>query len=245
MPIWDTIKPATMRISAFLDGDFTTPVQPLPNQMVAAFDPASLKIEQRNVLEEKQGACTSGAQTGFHYSKSTVLTVKLTFVGVDFGPYGFDILSEGQQDVQKELDLFERLCKTINGASHEPAYVRLNWGQGGRLNSSFDARLSNYDVSYGLFARGGKVLVADLTAEFTQYVPAEKDSARLRLSSPDLSHRHLVLAGETLPMLCLRYYGSTAPYLQVAAFNQLDDIRTLTPGEQLLFPPLNSAGVEL
>jgi hypothetical protein len=244
MPLWDTIKPATMRISAFLDGDFTTPVQPLPNQMVTAFDPTSLKIEQKTVLSTEQGACTSGAQTTFHSSKSTELSVKFTFVGVDFGPYGLDIFSHQQQDVQRELDLFERLCQTINGSTHEPAYVRLNWGQGGRLNSNFDARLSSHDVSYGLFDRGGKILVADLTAKFTQFVAPEKDNARLRLSSPDLSHRHLVLAGESLPMLCLRYYGTTAPYLQVAAFNQLDDIRTLTPGQQLLFPPLNRAGVE-
>lgn len=244
MPLWDTIKPATMRISAFLDGDFSTPVQPLPSQMEAVFDPTSLKIEQENTWEEQQGACTSGAQTSFQHSKSTVLSVKMTFVGVEMGPYGFDILSQKDQDVQKELDLFERLCQTINGSSHEPAYLRLNWGQGGRLNSSFEARLSSHDVSYGLFDRGSKILVADLTAKFIEYVSPEKDKARQRLSSPDLSHRHLVLAGETLPMLCLRYYGTTAPYLQIAAFNQLDEIRTLTPGQQLLFPPLNRAGVE-
>jgi hypothetical protein len=244
MPLLDTIKPATMRIKAFLDCAFTTPLKPLPSEMVAAFDPASLKIEQKNVLEEQQGASSSGGKATFHSSKSTVLTVKLTFVGVDFGRYGYDILSSRRQDVQKQLDLFERLCQEINGSSHEPAYVRLNWGQGGRLKSSFDARLSSHEISYGLFDRGGKILVADLTAEFTEFVSSEKDKASLRLSSPDLSHRHLVLAGETLPMLCLRYYGTSAPYLQVAAFNELDDIRALTPGQQLLFPPLNRTGVE-
>jgi len=243
MPLWDTIKPAKMRISAFLDCSFTTELQPLPNQMEAAFDPGSLKIEEKNILEERQGASSSGGKATFYASKSKVLTVKLTFVGIEFGPYGFDILSPRKQDVQKQLDLFERLCQTINGSSHEPAYLRLNWGQGGRLNSAFECRLQGSDVSYVLFDRGGKVLVADLTAEFKEFVSTEKDKARLRLSSPDLSHRHLVLAGETLPMLCLRYYGTTAPYLQVAAFNQLDDIRALTPGQQLLFPPLNRAGV--
>lgn len=245
MPLWDTIKPATLRISAFLDAKFTTPLQPLPSEMVAAFDPQSLTIGQENNLEKDQCASSNGSKSTYHSSGPRVLSVKLTFVGVEFGPYGLDVFSAAGPDVQQQLDLFERLCQTINGASHEPAYLRLNWGQGGRLNSSFEGRLSSHDISYGLFDRGGTILVADLTAKFQEAVHPEKQKALQRLSSPDLSHRHLVLAGETLPMLCRRYYGTTAPYLQVAAFNQLDDIRTLTPGEQLLFPPLNSAGVEL
>ena len=39
-------------------------------------------------------------------------------------------------------------------------------------------------------------------------------------------------------MLCQRYYGSTDAYLQIASFNQLDDLRELRPGQELLFPPL-------
>jgi len=145
------------------------------------------------------------------------------------------------QDVREQLELFQRLCQRINGASHQPAFLRLNWGSGG-LRSTFEARLKSHDIHYGLFDRGGKALLADLTATFVEAVHPTKRRARQRLSSPDLSHRHLVLAGESLPMLCLRYYGTTDPYLQVAAFNQLDDIRALTPGEELLFPPLDPSG---
>lgn len=242
MPLLDTVKPATLRISAFLDNAFTRPLRPLPNRMVAAYDPETLSINQDNTFETKQGLSTSGAQASFYASGSRQLSVTLSFVGVDFGPYGLNASQWRRQDVREQLDLFERLCQRINGPSHEPAYLRLNWGNAG-LRSTFEARLKSYDVSYGLFDRGGKALLADLTATFVEAVQPIKKRARLRLSSPDLSHRHLVLAGETLPMLCLRYYGTTEPYLQVAAFNQLDDIRALTPGQALLFPPLDAAGV--
>ncbi|MFN7678581.1 MAG: hypothetical protein ACK5QW_08320 [Cyanobacteriota bacterium] len=241
MTLLDTVKPAKLHITAFLDSAHTRPLRPFPNRMTAAYDPESLSIQQDNTFETKQGVSTSGVKAAFYASGSRLLTVTLSFVGIDFGPYGLHSSQLRRQDVRQELDLFQRLCQRINGASHEPAFLRLNWGRGG-LRSTFEARLKSYDISYGLFDRGGKALLADLTATFVEAVHPTKRRARLRLSSPDLSHRHLVVAGETLPMLCLRYYGSTDPYLRVAAFNQLDDIRSLTPGQELLFPPLEQAG---
>ena len=241
MAILDSVKPAKLLITAFLDSSFTRPLRPLPHRMLLAYSPESLNIKQDNTFETKQGASTSAAKTSFYASSSRLLTVTFSFVGIDFGPYGLSASQARRQDVREQLELFQRLCQRINGASHEPAFLRLNWGKSG-LRSTFEARLKSYDISYGLFDRGGKALLADLTATFVEAVHPTKRRARQRLSSPDLSHRHLVVAGETLPMLCLRYYGTTEPYLQVAAFNALDDIRALTPGQQLLFPPLESPG---
>ncbi|MEB3319128.1 MAG: hypothetical protein VKO39_13445 [Cyanobacteriota bacterium] len=242
MTLLDTVKPAKLHITAFLDSAFTRPLRPFPNRMSAAYNPESLSIKQDNTFENRQGASTSAAKASFYASSSRLLTVTFAFVGIDFGPYGLNASQLRQLDVREQLDLFQRLCQRINGASHQPSFLRLNWGKGG-LRSTFEARLKSYEISYGLFDRGGKALLADLTATFVEAVHPTKRRARQRLSSPDLSHRHLVLAGETLPMLCQRYYGTPDPYLQVAAFNQLDDLRDLTPGQELLFPPLESAAV--
>ncbi len=243
MTILDTVQPNKLSITAFLDSAFTRPLRPLPNRMTAAYDPQSLSIKQENKFETEQGASTGGAKANFYASGSRKLSVTLSFVGVDFGPYGHtaSLPQLQRQDVKKELELFERLCQRINGTSHEPTFLRLNWGKGG-LRSTFEARLESHDVNYSVFDRTGKALVAEIRATFVEAVHRTKQRARQRLSSPDLTHRHVVLAGENLPMLCLRYYGTTNPYLQVAAFNQLDTIRTLTPGETLFFPPLESTG---
>jgi hypothetical protein len=243
MPNLDTVSSNKLSITAFLDSAFTRPLRPLPNRMTAAYNPQSLSIKQDIKFESEQGASTSGAKPDFYASGSRKLSVTLSFVGVDFGPYGRTAARRPlpRQDVKKELELFERLCQRINGTSHEPTFVRLDWGWGG-LRSTFEARLEGYEVKYIVFDRTGKLLVAEVKASFVEAVHPSKQRARQRLSSPDLTHRHLVLAGENLPMLCLRYYGTTDPYLQVAAFNQLDSIRALTPGETLFFPPLNSAG---
>ena len=243
MPIPVTAKSSKLRLTAFLDSRFTRPLQPMPNGMSLVYNPDTLSIKQENKYEDEQAASTSAPKADFYASSPRLLTVTFSFVAVDFGSYGLNPyqLEKRQENVRKQLDLFDRLCQRINGASHQPAYLRLNWSRGG-LRTTFEARLKSYEENLVLMDRGERELVADLTATFVEAVHPDKQRARERLSSPDLSHRHLVLAGETLPMLCRRYYGTTDPYLQVAAFNQLDDIRDLTPGQQLLFPPLESSG---
>jgi hypothetical protein len=244
-----TVKPNKMRIAAFLDSGFTRPLMPKPNEMSLDYDPESLSIKQKNNFgNEDQGPSTSSTNASFYACGARELSVSFSFVGVDSRRYGFINSTlpylrsdQASEDMKLQLEAFRRLCQRINGESHEPSYLRLNWGTGG-LGSTFEARLSEYTITYGLFDRCGRALLADLKAVFVEAVEPKKQAARTRCSSPDLSHRHLVLAGETLPMLCLRYYGTTDPYLQVAAFNQLDDIRALTPGQQLLFPPLNAPG---
>jgi hypothetical protein len=234
----DVVKPARLRISAFLDSALTRPLQPAPSAMTVAFDPQSLSIKQENEFESSQGLSTAGASSNFYASKARHLVVKMSFVGIDFGRYGAaNLLRPERENVADQLVLFERLCQRINGSSHEPAFLRLNWDRGG-VRSTFEARLKSWDIGYELFDYHGNPLLASITASFVEAVNAKKRRARSRLSSPDLSHRHLVLAGETLPMLCERYYGRSDAYLQIAAYNQLDDLRGLSPGQELLFPPL-------
>ena len=48
----------------------------------------------------------------------------------------------------------------------------------------------------------------------------------------------LVRAGDTLPLMCYRIYGSAGYYLEVAAVNGIDNFRKLEPGSRVVFPPL-------
>jgi hypothetical protein len=235
MPELNLAKPQRFNITAFLDKKYSRPVSPAPHKLHAQYDLTSLKVKQAQIYQSGQGLSTSSAQARFHASGSRQLAVTLLFNGINFGRYG------PKQGVAKQVALFLRLCNQINGDSHEPSFLRLSWVQAG-IRSSFEARLKNYELVYPLMDKNGEPLLAEINANFVEAVDVKKQQARLRLSSPDLSHRHLVLAGETLPMLCLRYYGTTDPYLQVAAFNQLESLRSLAPGSQLLFPPLIPPG---
>jgi nucleoid-associated protein YgaU len=56
--------------------------------------------------------------------------------------------------------------------------------------------------------------------------------------SPDLTNQRTVMPGDTLPFMCFQVYGDPRHYLRVAAFNHLDDFRSLAVGQAILFPPL-------
>jgi hypothetical protein len=253
----DFSKPFLFTITAFLDSKRLRPVKPAPHRMKARYDLSSIKTFEKNEYGLEQGISTESAKTTFYATKSKLLSVKLILNDIDLGSYGLaDLrtktskllgsasaaaLSKGANasTITSQVELFERLCQSINGDSHEPSYLRLDWSRAG-LRSSFEGRLEEFEVSYTLIAHDGTPLLAEIDATFIESVEPKKQLARIRLSSPDLSHRHLVVAGETLPMLCRQYYNSTTPYLQVATFNGLDDFVFLEPGSELLFPPLAS-----
>lgn len=48
----------------------------------------------------------------------------------------------------------------------------------------------------------------------------------------------IVKDGDTLPQLSQEIYNSKDYYVQVAKYNKLNKFRDLTPGMQLIFPPI-------
>lgn len=242
MPLLEITKPSRFKITAFLDRDRKRPVPTTPNILKTEYKPESLKIKQDNIFQNSQAISTSSAQARFHASRSRLLSVTLCFNGIDFGQYGAaDIYSGNKSNLEKDVEKFFKLCQQINSSSHEPAFLKLSWGQAG-IESVLEARLKDYELTYPLIGRDGKPLLAEIQANFIEDIDPKKQKSQLRLSSPDLTHRHLVLAGESLTSLCLKYYGSTDAYLQIAQINNLDHFSWLAPGIELYFPPLASLG---
>jgi nucleoid-associated protein YgaU len=102
--------------------------------------------------------------------------------------------------------------------------------------------LKSVDINYTTFDADGSPLHAELAAQFLEDLAPKKKSALDNLLSPDLTHRRLVKAGDTLPLLCRDIYGTPEHYLRVAEANGLDDFRHLIPGQELLFPPYAKSG---
>lgn len=72
----------------------------------------------------------------------------------------------------------------------------------------------------------------------------ERERAALEFRRyPDLTNQRTVMPGDTLPFMCFQVYGDPRHYLRVAAFNHLDDFRSLTVGTAVLFPPLKPEAV--
>jgi Contractile injection system tube protein len=117
---------------------------------------------------------------------------------------------------------------------HEPYYLKVKWG----LPEDFNCRLSSFDINYTSFDRDGTPLRAELKVSLISDEDLDRGFKKANPLSSDLTHSRMLRAGDTLPLLTRQIYGSSVYYLDVARFNNMDEFRNLTPGRQILFPPL-------
>lgn len=135
-------------------------------------------------------------------------------------------------DVRSQIKALTGIVYSYQGQQHEPPWVRLVWG-----DLIFFGRLKSMSSTYTLFKPSGEPLRAELKLVFTGAMSAQEEALRANRSSPDLSHKVLVVEGDTLPLLCYRIYRDSSYYPEVARFNRLTGFH-LAPGTMLLFPPL-------
>ena len=237
MALGDIFKLAKLAIEPFEDVDRKRPAgKPIEVQ----YNPDSLSMRHETVFQGMQGLGTGSKQARFSHSRSNVLSVKLVLDGSGADLLGVQRIT-GATSVADRVDAFLGACYDKEGKIHEPHYLRLRWGSRGVLGNDFHCRLQSVDVRYTAFARDGAPLHAELDATFVEDLSPERKAAEERMSSPDLPHRVTVVEGDTLPLLCLRIYGSPEHYPRVAEVNGLDDVRELRPGQELMFPPFDSA----
>lgn len=159
--------------------------------------------------------------------------------------YSFEFLFDGtgtaaeKVEVQDTVEEFLLVTAKHDGEIHRPLYLKLSWGA-----LLVSCVLKSAEVTYTLFRPDGYPLRAKVKATFAEYKDDEKRVAEDRESSPDLTHVHVVAAGEHLSLLAHRFYGDPARYFQVARFNNLKNYRRLEVGQRLMFPPIREAEAE-
>lgn len=171
-------------------------------------------------------------QVGTASKFSAVSPEKISF---DIVLDGTGVISPGQSssDVRTRIQqLYTVVCK-YDGANHQPNHVRILWG-----SLIFFGRLESLSIEYTLFEPSGQPLRAKVKLAFVGFMTKEEQVLKANRSSPDLSHRVEVKAGDTLPLLCHRIYSDASYYLEVAKINNLTNFRDIQPGVWLDFPPL-------
>lgn len=194
----------------------------------ALINPESYTLEYKVKTAEGQGQGTSGAQAKFQYTLPEELTFDFLFDNtglIDDKPKPDGIFDD--------VNHFRRLLTAYQGGSHEPYHLKLIWG-----NLIFKGRAVEVGVTYKLFNPDGQPIRASVRVKFKGSIEEEKRAAKEARQSPDMTHRRLVKAGETLPLLCYQIYGDPRHYLVVAAENGLTHFRNLNAGDTLYFPPI-------
>lgn len=148
---------------------------------------------------------------------------------------GTGVVSPGQgsPDVRTRIQQLYTVVYKYDGTNHQPNHVRILWG-----SLIFFGRLESMSIDYTLFEPSGQPLRAKVKFAFVGFMTKEEQVLKANSSSPDLSHRVKVKAGDTLPLLCHRIYSDASYYLEVAEINNLTNFRDLQPGAWLDFPPL-------
>ncbi|MCF2218354.1 LysM peptidoglycan-binding domain-containing protein [Chryseobacterium sp. PS-8] len=237
-----------LRITAYSDSTYTSDkkIGKFPNGADNPFyiliNPTSFSINHKIEYNEEipQGGTTSDPK----HSKSFPPSLQLEFL---FDGTGVTELNSGNTLLNKiknkssfaktavldQIADFYVATGSYDGKIHKPYNVTINWGE-----FEYKGVLSEFTIDYKLFNNDGTPLRAIGKATFVGSVSQELEAARLKKSSPDLTHKRTVQAGDTLPLMTERIYGDSKYYLEVAKVNNLINFRQLKPGTELYFPPI-------
>jgi LysM repeat protein len=228
-----------LTIGTYKDSDYEKRIQ---NGAFKAFiNPTGYSVTYKTELETPllPGAAKTDAK--YVASPSTDLQLEFLFdgTGVTEANSGIKIINKikgkafKKTSVKDQVDAFYKATGQVSGPIHKPYNVILNWG-----DFEFKGILAEFTVEYKLFDNEGQPLRAIGKAKFSESISPKLEAAEKKQSSPDLTHKRTVQAGDTLPLMTESIYGDSKYYLEVAKVNNLVNFRQLKPGQELFFPPL-------
>lgn len=147
----------------------------------------------------------------------------------------FDVYEEqgDGRDVRKFTDKIEDLAH-VNPDKHRPPILLFCWGK--RLQ--FKCLLKSLSQRFTMFLDDGTPVRAVLNCVFTEFTPPEEQLKGNPRHSPDHTKRRVVKQGDTLSWIAGKEYGNPNEWRIIADANGIDDPMNLTPGQELLIPPL-------
>ncbi|MDR6464737.1 MULTISPECIES: LysM peptidoglycan-binding domain-containing protein [Chryseobacterium] len=228
-----------LTIGTYKDSDYEKRIQ---NGAFKAFiNPTGYSVTYKTELEPGQAPGTAKTDLKYVASPSTDLQLEFLFdgTGVTEANSGIKLINKikgkafKKTSVKDQVDAFYKATGQVSGPIHKPYNVILNWG-----DFEFKGVLAEFTVEYKLFDNEGQPLRAIGKAKFSESISPKLEAAEKKQSSPDLTHKRTVQAGDTLPLMTERIYGDSKYYLEVAKVNNLVNFRQLKPGQELFFPPL-------
>lgn len=209
----------------------------LPKVFEVMFNPESVSHSFDNRYQSNPVDHNS-TKNDYAFRPPSLVRMKLIFDDSGVNDYLTNILADRvlgrHQSVPDRVNDFLKLAVYPEGEIHAPMNLTIEWGK--TLN--FNCVLTSVNINYTLFSRGGTPLRAELDVEFKEDDIPVATEIKANFQSPDLTHYRMIKAGDQLPSMCEEIYGSPHYYLYVAKVNELDDLRSLKPGQEIYFPPI-------
>lgn len=178
----------------------------------------------------------------------------IQFVRGDAETLNLELFFDSTQDgtgaeavaVTSRVEEFHKLVR-INGELHTPPLVKVSWGddfpgtamgETETAGDTFTAVVLSVTRRFTLFNPDGKPLRATVTLALKQYSTVTDQVAAINYQSADHTRLHIVVEGETLPLIAHDAYSDARNWRVIAEHNGLSDVRDLVPGARLQLPPL-------
>lgn len=222
-----------MKIHGYYDSTMAKEIPGSP--FVVLFNPESyIRRYQMNYAKD-QATGTDAAH--LKYNSTAPVQVSFKFL------FDKSLITPGNlsSDISDDLELFRKVVYDYLDPEHKCPFVKLAWGT---LENLFKGQLTSLNVEYKLFSPDGKPLRAIADASFKGSIDDTEREKRHKKNSPDLTHIRIAKAGDTLPLMCKKIYDDPKYYLQVARFNNLNTFRSLIPGTEIFFPPIEKQSPE-
>ena len=217
-----------LKITAYKDDQYSDPVG--DGKFDTLLNPEKYTFSYKVEYTEAQGQGTSATAPKFVRTPPEDLELDFLFdrTGVIKGKD-----NASGDGIIEDLEKFKRIVLDYSGDEHKPNYLQIGWG-----TLLFKGTLVEMSIEFKLFGSDGTPLRAIAKAKFKGSVEDDLRVAKENNNSPDLTHVRIVTAGDTLPLMTHRIYGDSKYYLEVAKANNLSNFRKLTPGQKILFPPI-------
>jgi len=121
----------------------------------------------------------------------------------------------------------------LNRELHAPPIVRVVWD-----TEIFRGVLESLNVTYVLFTPEGIPLRAKLSMSLKEYRPVDIQIKENPTASPDFEKTYVAVRGDTLSGIAYAVYLDPGVWRDIARRNQIQDPRTLPPGQVLQLPSL-------
>ncbi len=216
-----------------------------PNPIFLPVNPESFTQNFKVKLNMQQGKGNVGTNPRYDSTSPEELKLDFVFDGtntiqgynskLDNNPTADESAKKPGLAVKDQLKIFMKAVYDMNGKTHRPHFLKLKWGDGFK----FSCILSNLDLNYTLFKTNGDPLRIKVSATFLNYIAQKERVLRENKKSPDLTHVRLVKAGDRLDIMTYDIYNDPKYVTQIARANGLSTFRSIKPGEEFYFPPLN------
>ena len=214
------------------DGDSTE------KEVAFVFNPSKLDLGASAKWEQPaQSGNKKASSPQFKGADPRTLDFDLTIDGWELSGASRSSKCDVQKAVATLISWTRPTEKTRKTKKPSPPLVSLHWGK-----PWFKCYVASVKVSYTMFDTKGEPVRASIKVSLKE-VPAEPKKTNPTSGSLAGHQSHLVVEGESLPLLAYRYYDKPAYWRGLAITNGIDDPLRLGPGVRILLPPIEDVAV--